>query len=88
MTAAAAIVRDVVPAAVAAPLTDVVFARPYCRIGDVVDAGIAQRQRASDHLKALVRAGVLEEHRVHRDRIFRIRHRRQTPLLRIQVIDP
>ena len=66
----AAIVRDVVPAAVAAPLTDVVFARPYCRIGDVVAAGIAQRQRASDHLKALVRAGVLEEHRAHRDRIF------------------
>ena len=70
MTATSAIVRDAVPAPVAAPLTDVVFARPYCRIGDVVDAGIAQRQRASDHLKALVRAGVLEEHRAHRDRIF------------------
>mgnify|MGYP003347573469 CR=1 FL=1 len=44
--------------------------KPDARIGDVVDAGIAQRQRASDHLKALVRAGVLEEHRAHRDRIF------------------
>jgi len=63
-------VRAVVPAGAAAGLLDVAFARPYCRIADVVDAGIAQRQRASEHLKALVGAGVLEEHAVHRDRIF------------------
>lgn len=63
-------VRGAVPPSVAPALLDVVFARPYCRIGDVVAAGIAQRQQASVHLKSLVRAGVLEEHAASRDRIF------------------
>lgn len=51
-------------------LIDVIFSRPYCRIGDVVAAGIAKRQRASEHLKALVALGILEEHADNRDRIF------------------
>ena len=35
--------------------------QPYCRIGNVVDKGIAQRQAASRHLKELVALGVLRE---------------------------
>ena len=57
-----------------------IFSKPYCRISDVVDAGIAKRQRASVHLKALVRIGVLEEHAVSRDRIFL--HRQLLDVLR------
>lgn len=70
MAATAPVLRSAVPAGAAAGLLDVIFAGPYCRITDVVDAGIAKRQRASTHLKALVRAGILEEHAAHRDRIF------------------
>jgi Fic family protein len=73
MAETAPAVRAALPSRVADDLLDVIFARPYCRIGDVVDAGIAQRQNASRHLKALVRAGILAEEAVHRDRIFRNR---------------
>lgn len=46
------------------------FRQPYCRIGQVVDAGIAQRQAASRYLKALVSVGVLQENAVGRERLF------------------
>lgn len=40
-------------------LIDVLFAQPYCRIHDLVDAGIVKRQIASEYLKKLVDIGVL-----------------------------
>ena len=51
-------------------LVDVVFAKPYCRIDDLVTAGIAKRQTASVYLKKLVEIGVLQERTVGRDKIF------------------
>lgn len=51
-------------------LAELIFAQPYCRIGNVVDAGIAQRQSASVYLKALAEIGVLEEHKAGRERLF------------------
>ena len=51
-------------------LVDLIFAQPYCRIGNLVDAGIAQRQSASRYLKHLCDIGVLEEHRAGREKLF------------------
>ena len=41
-----------------------------CRIGNLVDAGIAKRQTASVYLKKLVEIGVLREIRVGREKLF------------------
>ncbi|MCE5185252.1 MAG: Fic family protein [Planctomycetaceae bacterium] len=51
-------------------LVDIIFTQPYCRIRNVVEARIAQRQTASIHLKKLVRIGVLDERKEGRDQIF------------------
>ncbi len=51
-------------------LVDVIFAQPYCRIADVVEAGIARRQSASTYLRTLTEIGVLEERKVGRDKLF------------------
>jgi Fic family protein len=42
-------------------LVELLFKQPYCRIANVVDAGLAKRQTASVYLKALVGIGVLKE---------------------------
>lgn len=51
-------------------LMDILFAQPYCRIGDFISSGIAKRQTASEHLKALVRIGVLQEIKIGREKLF------------------
>lgn len=55
-------------------LVDVLFNQPYCRIHDLVEAGIAKRQAASTYLKQLVSTGMLSEEKVGREKIF-IHHR-------------
>lgn len=51
-------------------LIDVIFERPYCRISNVVNAGIARRVTASRYLKELVAIGVLRDEKVGRERLF------------------
>ncbi|MBI4501086.1 MAG: Fic family protein [Gemmatimonadetes bacterium] len=51
-------------------LEELIFVQPYCRIKNVVEAGIAQRQTAAVYLKQLVGAGVLEEVKVGREKLF------------------
>ena len=51
-------------------LIEVIFNQPYCRIQNVIDAGIAQRQTAAKHLKELAAIGVLHEHRVGKEKVF------------------
>ena len=51
-------------------LAELIFTQPYCRIGNLVDAGLAKRQTASVHLKALVEVGVLEERKAGREKLF------------------
>lgn len=51
-------------------LIDVLFEQPYCRIANLVAAGIAERQTASVYLKALVREGVLREQAHGREKLF------------------
>lgn len=51
-------------------LVELVFTQPYCRIGNVVEAGIAKRQTASEYLKQLCAVGILDEIKVGRDKLF------------------
>jgi Fic family protein len=51
-------------------LIEQVFTQPYCRIGNLVEHGVAERHTASTYLKELARLGVLEEEKVGRDKIF------------------
>ena len=51
-------------------LVELLFKQPYCRIGNLVDAGIAKRQTASVYLKQLCDAGVLREIKSGRENIF------------------
>lgn len=51
-------------------LVDLIFMQPYCRISNLVDRGIAQRQTASKMLKDLVSQKVLQEIAVGREKVF------------------
>ena len=46
------------------------FRQPYCRIGNLVSAGIAKRQTASVYLKQLCDIDVLREHKSGRETLF------------------
>ena len=63
-------VRSVLPKIHSRELVDVIFEQPYCRISNLVTAGIAQRQAASRYLKALVKVGVLDELISGREKLF------------------
>ena len=77
--ATAALVKSRLPKIYSRELIDVLFVQPYCRISNVVDAGIVERQAASRYLKSLTAIGVLEEHKEGRDKLFI--HRRLLELL-------
>ena len=51
-------------------LVELLFKQPYCRIGNLVDTGIAKRQTASVYLKLLCEAGILKEIKSGRENIF------------------
>jgi len=51
-------------------LVELLFVQPYCRIGNLVDAGIAQRQTAAAYLQQLVGLGVLKEVKRGREKVF------------------
>ncbi|WP_407298309.1 protein adenylyltransferase Fic [Xanthomonas campestris] len=51
-------------------LVDVLFSQPYCRIQNVVDAGIAKRETAARYLRELVDIGVLREQRMGKEKLF------------------
>ncbi len=51
-------------------LVEVIFTQPYCRIGNLEEAGIAKRQAGSRYLKELARIGVLVELPMGREKLF------------------
>lgn len=63
-------IRERLPRIYTRELVNILFERPYCRIGNLVAAGIAHRQTASRHLKKLVEVGVLAERAVGREKLF------------------
>ncbi len=63
-------VRRELPKVYSRELVDVIFEQPYCRIGNLVEAGVAKRQTASRYLKLLVEMGLLEEKISGRDKLY------------------
>jgi Fic family protein len=63
-------VRAQVPKIYSRELVELVFVQPYCRIQNIVEAGLGHRQTASVYLKALVDIGVLKEEKVGREKLF------------------
>ncbi len=49
---------------------ELIFKRPYCRIHNLVEAKISERQAASRYLKQLTAVGVLEEKAVGREKLY------------------
>jgi len=52
-------------------LVEQVFAQPYCKIQFLVDAGIAQRQTASEYLQELEKLGILKGEKQGREVIYK-----------------
>lgn len=63
-------VRSRLPSVYSRELVNLIFERPYCRIQDVINARLAERQTASRYLKLLADIGVLQEKTVGREKIF------------------
>jgi Fic family protein len=70
LRAAGEFVRARAPRAYSRELMDVIFEQPYCRIANVVEAGIAKRQTASEYLGRLADIGVLTPVQSGRDKLF------------------
>jgi len=66
----AAYVKDERPTIYSHELVELTFTQPYCRIANVVENGLAQRQTASTYLKELCDIGVLSEITVGREKLF------------------
>ncbi len=63
-------VRQYAYGAYSRELVELIFVQPYCRITNVVDAGIAQRQTAAVYLRRLATEGVLDEVKSGREKLF------------------
>lgn len=63
-------VQSALPMIYSRELLDLIFEQPYCRIANLVSAGIAQRQTASEYLKKLESIGVLRQEQVGREKLF------------------
>lgn len=63
-------VREKLPKIYSWELVDVLFEQPYCRIANLVEAEIVERQAASRYLKELSSIGVLIEEEVGREKLF------------------
>lgn len=70
LTHTADYVRHRLPRIYSSELINVVFNQPYCRIQNLVEAGIVKRQAASEYLNKMAVIGVLEEKKSGRDKLF------------------
>jgi Fic family protein len=51
-------------------LIEVIFVQPYCRMNDLVQRGIGTRKTAAKYLGDLVSAGVLQERKEGREKLY------------------
>lgn len=70
LRATTAHVQRSAPSLYSRELVELVFVQPYSRIANVVDAGLAKRQTASEYLKELRDIGVLREIKAGREKLF------------------
>ncbi|MGU9867692.1 protein adenylyltransferase Fic [Kluyvera ascorbata] len=64
------LIREKLPKIYTHELVQALFHQPYCRIENLVSAGIAKRQTASQYLKMLVEIGILEEISSGREKLY------------------
>ena len=64
------VIRQTMPKIYSRELAELIFLHPYCRISDVVAAGIAMRQTAAVYLKALAAQGILEQIKAGRENLY------------------
>ena len=62
--------RQKVPKIYSRELAEILFLHPYCRVSDVVKAGIAQRQTASLYLNSLATKGFVDKKQVGRENLY------------------
>ncbi|STX29784.1 Filamentation induced by cAMP protein Fic [Legionella beliardensis] len=62
--------RQKLPKIYSRELIHIIFEQPYCRIHNLVEAGIAQRQTGSVYLKKLCEIGILKEIAVGKEKLF------------------
>jgi Fic family protein len=62
--------RERVPKIYTKELIEMLFRQPYCKIGFLVEAGIAERKTASRYLGELEKAGLLTSQKVGREILF------------------
>ena len=65
-----AYLRETLPNVYSRELVEVLFNQPYARISNLVEAGIAKRQTASTYMRQLTKAGVLQETRAGKEKLF------------------
>lgn len=63
-------IKDSVPRIYSYELANIIFELPYCRITNLIERGIAQRQTASRYLKSLAEIGVLIEVQSAKEKLF------------------
>lgn len=63
-------VRKRLPKVYRHELVSLLFELPYCRISNLVEAGVAKRQTASQYLKLLVEIGILSEVNAGKEKLF------------------
>lgn len=62
--------RQNLPKTYSRELAELIFVNPYCRIGDLVESGVAKRQTAAVYLKAMVSEGLLQEVKAGRENLY------------------
>jgi Fic family protein len=63
-------VSKTMPSLYSRELVEVVFTQPYCRIGNLVELGIGNRNTAAKYLKELTAAGVLQSRKEGREQLY------------------
>jgi Fic family protein len=63
--------RNEIPQIYSKELIELIFRQPYCKIGFIVDAGLAKRQTASQYLQELERIGILSGEKRGRETIYK-----------------
>jgi Fic family protein len=63
-------VSTAMPTLYSRELIEITFTQPYCRISNLVDAGIGSRNTAAKYLRELAAGGVLETRKEGRDQLY------------------
>ena len=63
-------VSKALPGLYSRKLVELVFTQPYCRIGNLVDLGLGNRNTAAKYLKELAAGGILESRKEGREQLY------------------